>query len=577
MKSTHTVKQLLVVVLVVLVLSVVLSVVSFLPASGKGTQTVTIIDDSFRLTPNETYRQGLGTFHGDENVTLQITQNGTSPANITLLTYKESRYSTTEPTVNYSFSASPDYYEAVFQANAATSAEVHFQVSAQKPITEYPYSWIGTPAKALFVICWLAAIFLILKPIKGNSNPNMQTDTKKPTATTLERNNLKLLKIGILISLAFWFVLLMSNVNPLATFESWYTDAARHPYTSTLFTKVGFSVFDTPLGKLSSLDVSAFKFVSWAEMPHLYPIGSIFLFLPFSALLQSGASQVLSFKLEIAMLLVFAHAGFYLFLKHLWKPELKLTIKEFWGTPFWRQGFMVAFKAFGTYLLYILLVVYAANGQFDAVAFLFSLAAVAMFIQGRHDYFLLLVAVSCTFKYQAGIFLAPLAMVSIMQLFRTEKKAIIIKNNVLWAALGLAVVDVFTALLSAPFLLNVRPELVMNGVNAFSPHAQVTWSLQAFTVLLTLVVTLVFAFYQLKESRLVSLFAIFSLLPIFSMPYFQPWYLPFFFVYPLLPQSKRSLQVTLVWLFFITFVLSFGGLSYNPLAIIDNIRRILRI
>jgi hypothetical protein len=61
------------------------------------------------------------------------------------------------------------------------------------------------------------------------------------------------------------------------------------------------------------------------------------------------------------------------------------------------------------------------------------------------------------------------------------------------------------------------------------------------------------------------------------MPYFQPWYLPFFFVYPLLPQSKRSLQVTLVWLFFITFVLSFGGLSYNPLAIIDNIRRILRI
>jgi hypothetical protein len=117
----------------------------------------------------------------------------------------------------------------------------------------------------------------------------------------------------------------------------------------------------------------------------------------------------------------------------------------------------------------------------------------------------------------------------------------------------------------------------MNGVNAFTPHAQISWGLQTFAVLLTLAVTLACSAYLLKDNRVIALFAVFSLLPIFSMPYFQPWYLPVFFVYPLIPQSKRSLQVTLAWLVFMVLMLSFGGLSFNPLVILDNIRRILKI
>ncbi len=86
----------------------------------------------------------------------------------------------------------------------------------------------------------------------------------------------------------FWFFLLAVNSNPLATFENWYTDHARDSYVSSLFLKDGFSVFDEPLGKLASLDNSYYKFVTWPEMPHLYPLGSIFLFLPFGVLLQNG-------------------------------------------------------------------------------------------------------------------------------------------------------------------------------------------------------------------------------------------------------------------------------------------------
>jgi len=114
-------------------------------------------------------------------------------------------------------------------------------------------------------------------------------------------------------------------------------------------------------------------------------------------------------------------------------------------------------------------------------------------------------------------------------------------------------------------------------VNAFSPHAQVPWLLQAFAVLLTLGVTLASAVYLFNKTRLLSVFALFTLLPTFTMPYFQPWYLPFFFVYMLLPMQKRALDVAMFWLVFMAAVLAFGGLAYNPVQIFDNVRRVLNL
>ena len=574
MKHSTTGRFLLFGFSLLMVLSVFLAVLSFLPAAGSGTQATTIIDASFTLTPQETYRQGIGSFQGDENITLHIVAAQNCPVNFTLLTYGGPRYNASASEINYAFPAGADYYEAVFLANPAASTDVHFQVSVEKPAVEYQFSWLGAPAKTLFLISWAAIILIILKPMVEN---RVSSALKIPFTSVLEQKNIRRLKIGILISLVFWLVLLAVNTFPLATFENWYTDSARHPYTSVLFTKVGFSVFDTPLGKLSSADASFYKFVTWSEMPNLYPLGSVLLFLPFGALLESGVAQVLVFKMEIAFLLAVSHVCLYLFLKRFWKQQLSWPPTDVFLKPFWKQEFSFLLKAVGTYILYIVLVVYAANGQFDSVAFLFAMVGVAMFLGERYDLFLLFVAVASTFKYQAGIFLLPLIMVSLLRLFQKSTPFAILKNKAILAAVGLAAVDLFTAYLSAPFLMSTRPELVMNGANAFSAHAQISWSLQAFTVLLTLSVTLVCAGYLLNKSRLMSLFMVFSLLPAFVMPYFQPWYLPFFFVYPLIPQSKRSLEVTLVWLVFMVFVLSFGGLSYNPLAVLDNIRRILHL
>jgi hypothetical protein len=124
-------------------------------------------------------------------------------------------------------------------------------------------------------------------------------------------------------------------------------------------------------------------------------------------------------------------------------------------------------------------------------------------------------------------------------------------------------------------LMETKPEFVMNGINAFSSHSQIPWALQSFAVLLTLTVTLLFAIYMLNKNPLISLSAIFILLPSFAMPYFQLWYLPFFFVYALIPKQKREMEVTMLWLIFIMVVLSFGGISFNLLHVLDGWKRVL--
>jgi hypothetical protein len=327
-----------------------------------------------------------------------------------------------------------------------------------------------------------------------------------------------------------------------------------------LFLKNGFSVFDEPLGKLASLDNSYFKFVTWPEMPHLYPLGSIFLFLPFGVLLQNGFDAILVYKIEIAIFLVFAHICLYFFLKNFLKKDLVWLL-----------------KALGVYIIYVTLVIYAADGMFDSVAFLFSLLALSMFMTERYDYFFLLVAVSVFFKYQAGIFLLPLIIVGLMKLFEKNKLSNLLRNKAVVAGAALGFVSVFTATLSAPYLLATGPQLIMNGINAFSPNSQAPWTLQSFSILLTLAATLAFAVYMLNKNSLLSLSALFMLLPSFMLPYFQNWYLPFIFIYVLIPQQKKELEVTMLWLIFMIAVLSFGGVSFNPLQIFGALKSLLKL
>jgi hypothetical protein len=293
-------------------------------------------------------------------------------------------------------------------------------------------------------------------------------------------------------------------------------------------------------------------------MPHLYPLGSIFLFLPFGVLLQKGFDPSLIYKIEIAIFLVFATVCLYFFLKNFLKKDMALLL-----------------KLIGIYIIYVSLIIYAADGMFDSVAFLFSMFALTMFMTERYDYFFLLIAVSLFFKYQAGIFLLPLIFVGLIKLFQTNKLSSLLRNKAVIAGVIFGFASIFTAYLSAPYLLATGPQLIMNGINAFSSNTQVSWGLQSFSVLLTLAVTLAYAVYMLNKNSLLSLSALFLLLPSFMLPYFQNWYIPFIFIYALIPQQKKELEITMVWLIFMIFMLSFGGISFNPMQILNGLEHLV--
>ncbi len=588
MKRFGTAKLLLFIAITLLVLSVSLGAASLFPIQKSDSSSIVLvnkvlINDTFRLSPNETYRQGLGSFHGGENISLFIQNSSDSlqkfSFNFSIVAINGSLYSILiHSGINYNFTAGPYYYDAVF-SNSTNTDVIDFQATIQKPDLVALSSLTNETSKILFLISIALSIVLVLKTVfSGSSNLKLRTKS----LSTLDGKNRRYLLILLLISLVFWLSIVAFNGNPLGNFEQWYTDHARDSYVSSLFLKDGFSVFNQPLSKLANTDNSYFKFVTWPEMPHLYPLGSILLFAPFGVLLQSGFAPILIYKIEIAIFVIFAHICLYFFLNNYLKKDVDSSLVSA-VTPksskinqkTIEKYYVWLLKGIGLYIIYVSLVVYAADGMFDSVAFLFSLFAIFMFLTERYDYFFLLIAVSVFFKYQAGIFLFPLIIVAIIKLLSQNRLSNLIRNKAVVVGIVFAVVSIFTAYLSAPFMFSTRPELIMNGINAFSSNRQISWTLQSFSVLLTLAATLVYAFYMLNKNCLLCLLALFLLIPSFMLPYFQNWYLPFIFVYVLIPQQKKEVQATIIWLIFMVFVLSFGGIAFNPLQIFGGIQRLI--
>jgi hypothetical protein len=541
--------------LMFLVLSIVLSVASLFPVVTGNNQKNTVIDYSFRLSQNEIYRQGLGAFQGGENITVTIDCPTSFMKNFSIVNSNATIYSNSEDqNITYSFIAGPNYNEVVFNSKASNAGWVHLIATVEKTQVIYPFSWLATSAKIMFIISLVSSLIILLKWAYPKLTKRTEDVLSPIYSDKTFRNRLLAL---LLLSLVLWLILLSVNTNPLATFNNWYTDHVRDSYVSTLFLKEGFSVFSQPLGTLSSQDSSHYMFVTWPEMPHLYPLGSILLFLPFGTLLQNGLDPVLVYKLEIALFLFFAHICLYFFLN----TYLKKNSHLFW-------------KIAGLYIIYVSLILYAAGGMYDSVAFLFALLAVTMFLGERYDYFVLLIGISIFFKYQAGIFLLPLIILGLLKVHEKNNLGNFIRNKAVILGLMLLGISGVTAYLSAPFMTQTRTELVMNAINAFAPHSKYAWNYQAAGILITLAVTLIYAAYMLNKNSFLSLSALFLLLPSFMMPYFQFWYIPYIFVYALIPQRKKELEVTVLWLIFMFLMLCFSG---NPIQFFGSFQIISKI
>jgi hypothetical protein len=541
--------------LVLIVLGVVFGVASIYPVTTTQTQTSIIIDDTFHLSPGEIHRQTIGAFEGNENLTLTATGSDVFTKEFSLSTYNGSSYTqTTSQNITYRFQPKATYYEAVFATNQ--SGTVHFQAIVERPQLLYPYAALSTAGKALFVggLALAALAFL-----RGGLSRLICSSGNNPVLPSVDGVGRRRLLVLVVVSLAFWFlavaVLLPTFApNSLGTLENWYTDHARHSYVSSLFLKDGFSVFGHPLGTLASQDCSVYKFVTWPDMPHLYPLGSIFLFLPFAVLLQGGVLPLLVFQLEIALFLLAAHVCLYFFLKHYLKEPM-----------------CPALKWVGAAIIYVALVLYAADGMFDSVAFLFSLLAVIMFMRGRLDRFYLFIAVSIFFKYQMAIFLFPLIVVGILMLLKNNRLGRLLRNWAVVLGTVLLLVCCVTAYMSASYIADTRPEMIMNGINAFSHRPEIPWLTQASAVLFTLAATVTYALYMLNRNRLLSLSALFLLLPSFFLSFFQNWYIPFVFVNILFVQSRKEGSATMLWLCVLIGVLYLGGLTFNFEQILGNI------
>lgn len=552
LRKLNAVKTLFAVAMVLVALSVAIGAVGTFTVTTSNMETNVIIDNTFTLTQNTIRRQGIGACHVGENITVLIECPENYSTNFTVETYSGISFNKTiDQNISFSFIAGQEYYESVFFTKNPQVASVHFQVSKQQLQVIAPFGWVSQPAKGLFIASLASAMIIILNQIWKSRSTITATKPSLPFISSGIRNRI----VGLLVlSLILWMILVALNGNALGTFENWYTDHARHSYVSSLFLKDGFAVFSQPLDTLASQDSSFYKFITWPEMPHLYPLGSIILFLPFSALLQSGVAPIIAYKLEIALFLVIAHICLYFFLKVFLKKEVD-----------------VSWRLVGVYIMYIALIVYAADGMFDSVAFIFSLLAITMLFSERYDAFFVLMAASVFVKYQTGIFLLPLMAVGILRLLQQEKFSSLIRNKTVIFGFILFAVSLSTAYLSATYLMQTRPELIMNGVNAFSQNAQVPWAVQSLAVLLTLTATLSYVFYMRNRNLLLSMSALFLLLPSFTLPFFQNWYIPFIFVYILIPQTKRDIKVTMLWLIFIIAVLSFGGSAFDTYRIIDNI------
>ncbi len=522
------------------------------PVDTTNIKSSAIINDTFTLTKNQVRRQGLGTFGGGENLTVVAESPNSFYKEFSLVTYSGTRYvNSTTLNINYTFTASANYYEAVFYTNTSEPGVVHFQVAETQLQVLSPLGWLSQPAKILFFVSLAALVLMLIR----HTFAMKVKSARKPSLMFISLSNRRRLAGLVVLSLTVWLILVALNNNPLATFENWYTDHARHDYVSSLFLKDGFTVFSQPLDNLASHDASLYKYVTWPEMPHLYPLGSIFLFMPFGALLQSGVNADLVYKLEILLFVVVAHICLYFFLKLFLKKDLQ-----------------VSWRLVGVYIIYVALITYAADGMFDSIAFIFSLFAITMFLTKRYDWFFVLVSASVFFKYQAGIFLLPLIVIGVIELLRENKLGSLLRNYKVVLGVILICASSATAYVSAPYLLQTRPQLIMNGVNAFAPNAQIPWILQSFSVLLTLTVTISYALYMRNRNSLLSVSSLFLLVPSFLLPYFQNWYLPFILVYILLPQTKKDTEATMLWLIFMMGVLSFGGAAFNPMLIIDNFR-----
>ncbi|WP_254536202.1 hypothetical protein [Halomarina litorea] len=183
---------------------------------------------------------------------------------------------------------------------------------------------------------------------------------------------------------------------PRYTLLSTYTDHMRHTYAAWSFLHLGFGVYTQPMG---TWDVAAVEpFVTWPTLPHMYPFGSLLLFLPAALLVNlSVLAPATTYALLVA---AFTGAG-------------TLAMALLYRTLPYPPGL----AALVTALAAMPYLFWGLNGFFDTVAVALALVGVAAHRREgeRVSLFALIGALSLHFRLW---YLGPLALATAWRYWR---------------------------------------------------------------------------------------------------------------------------------------------------------------
>lgn len=302
-----------------------------------------------------------------------------------------------------------------------------------------------------------------------------------------------------------------------------YTDHMRHAYAAWALLNIGPEVFTTPIAHWNF--GASHPFVSWPTLPHLYPIGSLILFIPFGVLINLGV--VPEPLVNMAMIMLFGVFGvvaswlLYDTLNDSYEPIL-LAIVLLMVVP--------------SYIFWGL------NGFFDTVAVTLALYGVRAYWRENNGTSMLALVGALSLHYRLW-YLGPLALVVAWRYWRTHDTLL----DWRLALVGVLGAGSFVSFfLTIPGLMSLSESPLVHP-NPLSPTSALTPQL---LLALGVAVVLLAVVYRYETNYLMMISLTLAVLSVFTFTQWMPWY-PVLLTPTFALASRRPSRIALVGVFFL--------------------------
>ena len=322
---------------------------------------------------------------------------------------------------------------------------------------------------------------------------------------------------------------------PTYSLDSIYTDHRRHAYAAWAFLNIGPEVYTTAI---EQWQFGALRpFISWAPIPHLYPLGSLLLFLPFGIVNNTGILPEPIVNMSMIMLLGIGSVGatwlLYRLVCESYRPVL--------------SGLVMVLAA-------ILYVFWGLNGFFDSI----DVAAAALYgiraYRRENDGTALLALVVALSLHYRLWYLGPMALVVFVR-YAQAQHGVVDWRLAIAGVLGGG--SIITFVLTIPGLMTLSTSSIRNE-NPLTPTTGVT---PEILVVLAGSVVLLAVLYRYESDPTALAALTLAVASVFVFTQWSPWY-SVLLTPALVLVEKRPSQAALVASFY-WVALHLGMLSAN--------------